>query len=247
MRASSGFLLGFIFLRLSGAFLAIGTLGFAFFVGAVVNNVPLFQGREGIFLPPNAVFGLALGDTGFYLTTVGVLAATTGFIFLLVHSAVGRAFMALRDSEKAAESCGVNRVLYRTVAFSISAAITGMAGALNAHLTSYVSAEDYRNIWYSVDILVATVIGGSRQIMGPYLGGAFIVMVPFFLEEMADFAFILKGVVLILILLLAPAGIADLLARPVRAWRNGKLARIRSAYRPGPVEFARGQGAGGSR
>ena len=230
-----GFLLGLIFLRLSGAFLAIGTLGFAFFVGAVINNVPIFHGREGIFLPTNQVFGIVLGDRGFYLTSLAILAATTAFIFLLIHSAIGRALMALRDSEKAAESYGVNRVLYRTIAFAISAGITGMAGALNAHLTNYVSAEDYRNIWYSVDILVATVIGGSRQIMGPYIGGAFIVMVPFFLEEMADFAFILKGVVLIVVLLLAPAGVADVLARPIRSWRTHKLALVRGSAQSRPT------------
>jgi ABC-type branched-subunit amino acid transport system permease subunit len=221
-----GFALGLIFLRLSGAFLAIGTLGFAFFVGTIVNNVPVFHGRDGIFIEKNHILGFALADRGFYLVALGTLALTTLFIFCLVNSAVGRALMALRDAEKAAESCGVNRLLYRTLAFALSAAITGIAGALSAHLTGYVSAEDYKNIWYSVDILVATVVGGSALMMGPFVGGAFIVMVPFFLEEMADFAFILKGAVLIAVLLLAPAGVADLLARPIRAFRRRKLEKI---------------------
>ena len=66
MSALIGFLLGLIFLRLSGAFMAIGTLGFAFFVGTVANNVPLFEGREGIFLPPNRVLGIEIeGTAGF--------------------------------------------------------------------------------------------------------------------------------------------------------------------------------------
>ena len=76
----------------------------------------------------------------------------------------------------------------------------------------------------------------SAFLMGPFIGGFFVVMVPFFLEELADFAFILKGVVLIAVLLLAPAGIADLLARPFRAMRRRQLeqAQIRSGNEAGP-------------
>jgi len=84
----------------------------------------------------------------------------------------------------------------------------------------------FADIWYSVDFLVATVVGGSAMMMGPFVGGVFIVMVPFFLEELADFAFIFKGVVLIGVLILAPAGIAGVLARPVQAWRARKLKAL---------------------
>ncbi len=218
-----GFALGLVFLRLAGAFMAIGTLGFAFFIGAIVNNVPIFEGRTGISLPPNTVFGFEIDDFGFYYVALVALALTTLFVHSLIRSGVGRAFKALRDSEKAAESSGVNRLLYRTLSFSISAFITGMAGALNGLIVNYVSAEVYADIWYSVDILVAAVVGGSAMLFGPFLGGFFVAMVPFFLEELADFAFILKGVVLIAVLVLAPVGVAEVVARPFRAWRQRKL------------------------
>ena len=223
MAAFIGCLLGLIFLRLSGAFMAIGTLGFAFFVGTIVNNVPLFEGREGISLPPNRIMGMEIEDVGFFFVSLLVLALTTLFIHFLVRSGVGRAFMALRDSEKAAESAGVNRVFYRTLAFSVSAFITGVAGVLNAHIVNYVSAEVYADIWYSVDILVAAIVGGSAVLMGPIIGGIFVVMVPFFFEELADFAYVLKGVVLVGVLILAPAGIADVLAQPFRAMRRRRM------------------------
>ena len=218
-----GFALGLVFLRLAGAFMAIGTLGFAFFIGSVVNNVPIFEGRTGISLPPNTVFGFEIDDFGFYYVALVTLALTTLFVYSLVRSGVGRAFKALRDSDKAAESSGVNRLLYRSLSFSISAFITGMAGALNGLIVNYVSAEVYADIWYSVDILVAAVVGGSAMLFGPFVGGLFVAMVPFYLEEFADFAFILKGVVLIAVLLLAPAGVAEIVSRPVRAWRQRKL------------------------
>lgn len=223
MSALIGALLALVFLRLSGAFMAIGTLGFAFFIGTVVNNVPLFQGRDGILLDDNIVLGMEVGDHGFYYVSLVCLALVTLFIFMLINSGTGRAFMALRDAEKAAMASGVNRLKYRTLAFTISAAITGIAGALNAHVVNYVSAEVYADIWYSVDILMAVVVGGSTVIFGPYLGGFFVVMLPFFLEELADFSFILKGVVLILVLRFAPAGIIELVLRPIKNARRRKL------------------------
>ncbi len=221
-----GCLLGLIFLRLAGAFMAIGTLGFAFFVGAIVNNVPIFEGRDGIQMPHTHLLGMRLGDFGFYYVSLATLALTTAFVYTLLRSPVGRAFRALRDAEKAAESSGVNRLFYRTLAFTISAFLTGVAGVLNANITGYVSAETYGDIWYSVDFLVATVVGGSSALMGPFVGGAFIVMVPFYLEQLADFAFILKGVVLILVLQFAPAGVCDLIARPFRDLRRKQLRRV---------------------
>jgi branched-chain amino acid transport system permease protein len=225
MASFIGMILGLIFLRLGGPFMAIGTLGFAFFVGTIVNNVELFEGRTGISLPPNHFFGTVLDDKGFYYVSVLFLALVTLFIWSLVRSGVGRAFKALRDAEKAAESSGVNRWLYRTLAFSISAFITGIAGALNGLVTLYVSSEVYADIWYSVDILVAAVVGGSATLLGPFLGGTFVAMLPYVLEELADFALILKGVVLIAVLVFAPAGLVAVLARPVQDYRRLKLAR----------------------
>jgi branched-chain amino acid transport system permease protein len=218
-----GMVMGLIFLRLAGPFMAIGTLGFAFFVGTIVNNVGIFEGREGMSLPPNKVFGIEIGDIGFYYVSVVFLALVTLFIFSLVRSSVGRALKSLRDAEKAAQSSGVNRLHYRTLAFTISATITGAAGGLNALIIHFVSSEVYSDIWYSVDILVAAVVGGSAMLMGPIVGGAFVALLPFFLETLADFSFILKGVVLIAVLMFAPAGVCDVLARPFRAWRRRKL------------------------
>jgi branched-chain amino acid transport system permease protein len=231
--ALAGVLLGLVFLRLSGPFMAIGTLGFAFFIGTVVNNVPLFEGREGISLPAmNRLFGIQIGDTGFYYASLAVLALVTLFLYSLLRSPVGRALRALRDSEKAAQSSGVNRLFYRTLAFAISACITGLAGALNGLVTHYVSAEVYGDIWYSVDLLVAVVVGGSSLMMGPFVGGLFVVMLPYFLDQLADFASILKGVVLILVLIFAPAGICELIARPFRALRRRQLAQAGQTSAP---------------
>ena len=222
-----GCVLALVFLRLSGAFMAVGTLGFAFFIGTIVNNIPFFQGRTGISLPANRIFGVEIGDYGFYYVSVVLLALVLLFMYSLTRSGVGRALMALRDAENAAQSSGVNRWGFRTIGFTVSASITGIAGVLSGHYVNYVSSEVYADIWYSADILMASVIGGSAMLMGPLIGGTFVVMVPFFLETMADFSYILKGVALIVVLWVAPLGVAELIGRPFTRRRAKKLAKAR--------------------
>lgn len=215
-----GLFLGIAFLRLAGAFLAIGTLGFAFAIGSIINNWAIFEGREGITLPSNNLLGLKFGDVGLYYFCV----VTMIFVLLLatsiMRSAVGRAFTAIRDSERPAESSGINLRFYKTLSFTISAAITGVAGALFAHHTNYVSSETFGDVWLSVDFLVAVVVGGQASMSGSILGGAFVVLLPYYLAEYNDFAFILKGVILILVLLFAPAGLSSLLGRLYKMTAN---------------------------
>lgn len=222
-----GFVLGIIFLRLSGAFLAIGTLGFAFAIGSILNNWSVFEGREGITLPPNSLWGFKFEDVGLYYFCVITMILLFLFARSLVKSSVGRAFTAVRDSERAAESSGINLRFYKTLSFTISAALTGMAGALFAHHTNYVSSETFGDSWLSVDFLVAVVVGGQASLFGSVLGGAFVVLLPYYLSEYKDFAFILKGVVLILVLLFAPAGLSDLLGRLYKTLAD-KIARGKS-------------------
>ena len=75
-------------------------------------------------------------------------------------------------------------------------------------------------MWYSVDMLMAVVVGGSVAILGPFLGGFFVVMMPFYFEQLADFSFIMKGVVLILVQRFAPAGAVELILRPLKNARR---------------------------
>ena len=211
-----GFALGMICLRLGGAFLAIATLGFALAVGAVLNNWPIFEGREGIKLTRNTFLGMPVQDVGFYYVSLGVMALVMLASWSIMRSGVGRAFIAMRDSERAAEAMGINLRLYKTVSFSISAAMTGAGGVLFAHHNRYVSTETFGDTWLSVDFLTAVVVGGQGSLFGSLLGGGFVVLVPYYLGELRDFAYILSGVALIAVLLFAPDGVAGVLARLLR-------------------------------
>src|SRR5688500_14658929 len=208
--------LGMICLRLGGAFLAIATLGFALAVGAILNNWPIFEGREGIRLSKNTVLGMPVQDVGFYYVSLGVMALVMLASWSIMRSGVGRAFIAMRDSERAAEAMGINLRLYKTVSFSISAAMTGAGGVLFAHHNRYVSTETFGDTWLSVDFLTAVVVGGQGSLFGSLIGGGFVVLVPYYLGELRDFAYILSGVALIAVLLFAPDGVAGVLARLLR-------------------------------
>jgi branched-chain amino acid transport system permease protein len=211
-----GFGLGMICLRLGGAFLAIATLGFALAVGAILNNWPVFEGREGIQLGKNSVLGLAVKDVGFYYVVLVVMALVMLASWSIIRSGVGRAFVAMRDSERAAEAMGIHLRLYKTLAFAISAAMTGAGGVLFAHHNRYVSTETFGDAWLSVDFLTAVVVGGQGSLFGSALGAGFVVLVPYYLGELRDFAYILNGVALIVVLLFAPEGVAGLLSRLFR-------------------------------
>jgi branched-chain amino acid transport system permease protein len=227
-----GFALGIICLRLGGAFLAIATLGFALAVGAILNNWPVFEGREGIQLGKNALFGFAFRDVGFYYVSLAVMGLVMLASWSIVRSAVGRAFIAVRDSERAAEAMGINLRLYKTMAFAISAAMTGVGGVLFAHHTRYVSAETFGSAWLSVDFLTAVVVGGQASLLGSALGAGFVVLVPYYLGELRDFAFILSGLALIAVLLFAPDGAAGVLARGFRAIAGDRRRRTAQAKAP---------------
>ncbi len=230
-----GFALGIICLRLGGAFLAIATLGFALAVGAILNNWPIFEGREGIQLGKNAFLGLQLRDVGFYYVGLVTMALVMLVSWSIVRSAVGRAFLAMRDSERAAEAMGINLRLYKTVSFAVSAAMMGVGGALFAHHNRYVSAETFGSAWLSVDFLTAVVVGGQGSLFGSAIGAAFVVLVPYYLGTMQDFAYILNGVALILVLRFAPDGVAGVLGRALRSMVGPVHRKTPTTAEPAPV------------
>ena len=205
-----GFLLGILTLRISGAFLAISTLGFGFAVSSVITNAGIFQGRTGLTLIKPVFLGIKLSDNGYYYLILGF---TILFILLtisILRSGVGRAFKAMKNSETAAQAMGVNLTFYKTLAFTISAFYAGAAGALYAHQTQYLSAGTF-DFWMSTFFLLAVVIGGLGSILGSVIGAFYIIFIPFLLKDYQDFSTIFMGIVLILVVVFAPEGIAGLL------------------------------------
>ncbi len=143
--AALGLIVGLPALRLKGIYLAIATLAFNVIVEEVITRwESLTGGNSGKHLKPVEVFGLRLdGDAGFYYLCLGLTILSILALMNLLRSPTGRAFVAIRDSEISASCMGVNLAKYKTLSFAISAALTGIGGALYAHKVTFISPEQF--------------------------------------------------------------------------------------------------------
>lgn len=175
-----GFLLGLPALRLEGPYLAIATLGFGLTIMHIIGRWNFFGGRMGIKMPP---LDLGIPGTSYSL----VLKSETGVYYLILVIAVlmvigarnimktrvGRSFVAIRDSDIAAEVIGVNLTLYKTLAFAVSAFYAGIAGGLFGFVLGFFDPFTF-NMILSIVFLVMVVVGGLGSMMGPIAGAALI-------------------------------------------------------------------------
>ena len=218
----AGYLFGRPALKLKGVYLALAT----FTLGVVTPQLLKYKHLEavtggvgGIVLTkPEAPFGLPVdADQWLYLFTLGV----TAVIFLLarnlIESGTGRALRAIRDHDLAAESMGIDNAHYKSMAFAVSAAFTGVGGALFALAVQFV-APDAFTLALSVSLLVGMVVGGIGTLWGALFGAAFILFVPNVAELISkDLAWGVYGVVLIFFVFVMPGGVVGALLK-VRQW-----------------------------
>ena len=172
-----GYLVGLPALRLHGIYLAIATFAFAFIVEEILARWErVTHGNEGLMLKPATFFNMKLGEAGFFYLCVLCLVAAMVVANNIIRSPTGRAFFALRDSETAAKSMGVDPARYKTFAFAVSAAMTGLAGVLYAHKLSFISPEMF-TLTLSIEFIMIVIIGGIASLRGAVLGSIFMIMV----------------------------------------------------------------------
>ncbi|MDH2343875.1 branched-chain amino acid ABC transporter permease [Bradyrhizobium sp. SSUT18] len=183
-----GALVGFPALRLQGIYLVIATISFAFIVEEILARwESVTNGNEGMRIKAVSLFGITVSRDSptFYFLCLAVLVLTIVGTLNLLRSPTGRAFVAIRDSETAARSMGVNVALYKVKSFAISAAITGFAGVLFAHKLSFISPEMF-TLQLSIEFIIVILIGGTFSLHGAVLGAIFIVMIDPFLTYLKD-------------------------------------------------------------
>lgn len=195
-------------LRLSGVYLAMATLAFGEVVRITVLNLDITGGPEGLN-------GIPLVTEGWHI--VLLLALTVYGLTRLRRSKVGRAFEAIKEDEVAARLMGIDVDRYKLLAFVLGAFIAGVAGALNAHFTFFISPREY-GFENAVDILTMTVLGGTSGLFGPMLGATVLALLPELLRFLHDFRSLVNGAVLVLVVLFLPKGIWE--PRRIRAWLN---------------------------
>jgi branched-chain amino acid transport system permease protein len=183
-----GALVGFPALRLTGIYLVIATIAFGFIVEEIAARwESVTNGNDGLRVKAVEFFGLTVSRDGygFYLLCLALLVLVMLAALNLLRSPTGRAFVAIRDSETAARSMGVNLAFYKVTAFSISAAITGLAGCLYAHKLSFISPEMF-TLLLSLEFIIVIIIGGAGSLHGAVLGSIFVVMIDPFLTLLKD-------------------------------------------------------------
>ena len=183
-----GALVGFPALRLTGIYLVIATIAFGFIIEEVAARwESVTNGNDGMRIKQIELFGFTLSRDGysFYYLCLGFLVLVLVLALNLLRSPTGRAFIAIRDSETAAQSIGVNLSVYKVMAFSISAAVTGLAGCLYAHKMSFISPEMF-TLLLSLEFVIVILIGGVGSLHGAVLGSIFVVMVDPFLSYLKD-------------------------------------------------------------
>ena len=210
----AGFLFGIPALRLEGLYLALATFALALAIPQVLKYFEHWTGgSQGIVLAkPAAPFGLPLSpDQWLYLLSLGVLIALFVLARNLLAGRTGRAIMAIRDHPIAAEAMGIDKALYKSLVFGVSAGYTGVAGALSALAIAFV-APDAFNVFLSITFVVGIVIGGLASISGAIFGALFIQFVPNWAQDISKAApWAIYGVFLIVFMYTMPHGIAGAL------------------------------------
>src|SRR3989442_4235152 len=185
--AAAGVLVGLPALRMTGIYLTIATLAFALIIQEVLTHWDAVTGGlKGKAVGKAVIFGISFGGSAaFYFLCLGFLVAGLWLTQNLLRAPTGRAWVAIRDSEIAAQSMGVNVAVYKTMAFAYSAALMGVAGALFAHKISFL-APDIFSVLLSIQLLLMVVVGGLGSLHGAVLGAAFVAMLPVVISEARD-------------------------------------------------------------
>lgn len=222
--AAVALIIGLPTIRLRGLYLAIATLGFGEVVRVIALNMKITNGALGLSGIPSMASSLSgyASDMGL-IDALSLDSQTAGqllmcfvlfvlvvviffFWYRLEHSRVGRAFAAIKADEYAASLSGINVVYYKMMAFLFSAFFAGVAGALYAHATYFISPTDFT--WHKVvDMLLYTVFGGSNVMWGPLLGATVLTIVPESLRSMSEYRDIIYGLMLVALMGFRPDGI----------------------------------------
>ena len=209
-----GFVLALPALRVTGPYLAMVTIAFAFIVQhGTIEWRTLTGGSNGLMgIPPPSIGALIFSEREMAMLAVVLAGASLYAFHRLARSGWGMAMVAVRDAEPAARSIGLNPVIVKTAAFSLSAVFTGLAGGIFAPLLMFVAPDSFP-FSQSILFLFAVIVGGAGWTFGPVVGALVSVVLPELLSGLAEYRLLFFGAALLVILWVAPEGVLGLLAR----------------------------------
>lgn len=192
LSALAGFLVGLPVLRLRGDYLAIATLGFGEIIRVLILNMDFLGGARGLT-------GIA-DYTNFFWVGLCVY-MTLVVICNIIRSTKGRAFLAIREDEVAAEAMGINTTKYKVGAFVIGAFFAGIAGGLLAHQIHYLHTNSF-TFMRSIEIVVMVVLGGMGSVLGCVIAAIVLTILPEFLRFLSQYRMVIYSLILILLMLM---------------------------------------------
>ena len=209
-----GLALGIPCLRLEGLYLAMATLAFGFVVTEAITNLDwLTRGNDGLRVPLARLGPWTFGtDAARYYLAVAVAAAMILAALNVAATRTGRAFLAIRTSEIAAQASGINAAAYKTIAFVLSAFYTGVAGGLFAFVVGFLSPDAF-DVFLSVDFLVMIILGGLGSVLGSVAGAAIVTVLNDSLAGFQAFRPLIFGAIMIICMLFMPGGLAAMTRR----------------------------------
>jgi branched-chain amino acid transport system permease protein len=241
--AAAGMVFGLPSVRLKHLYLTIATLAGQFIIEYVlVQWESLTEGAEGIVVANASLFGLDLGDDRTFYYVIFFFFVVMAWVAVnIVRTRFGRAFIAIRDNDRAAEGMGIPIFRYKLLAFAVSSFYAGFAGALFAYYMMSITPEPF-NLWLSIEIIAMIIIGGLGSITGSVFGAIFIVTLNEVLSHVTEILMNLGtsigvgitiaplrefvfGLAIILFIIFEPKGLAEV-------WRI-----VRSNFRLWPFSY----------
>ena len=230
-----GMLLALPALRVKGPYLAMITIAFSFIVQhAIVEMRGLTGGQNGIMGVAAPSLGIALGGE----RVVALLSLFSAALLFAAYARLSRgtwgaAMRAVKDSETAAESIGLNPLVIKTVAFTVSAMLAGLAGGLFAPLSGFVTPDSF-GFMQSILFMLVVVVGGAGATAGPLAGALVVGLLPELLSALAEYRLLFFGALLLLVLWIAPDGIVGTLRKVLRRLQAPAAQPAWQAVQPGP-------------
>jgi branched-chain amino acid transport system permease protein len=206
-----GVLFGIPVLGVRGDYLAVATMGLGEIVRVIVQSdmaAPLLAGAQGILQIPKPWLGsYELSDpVALFYVTLAASAVAAYFAWRLENSALGRAWMAVRDDEDVAQALGINLVKVKLLAYGLGAAFAGLAGSIFATMLTSIYPSSFQ-LLISINVLALIIVGGMGSLPGVVVGALALVGLPELLREFGEYRYLFYGAVLIIMMRIKPEGL----------------------------------------
>jgi branched-chain amino acid transport system permease protein len=230
LTAAVGLAFGVPCLRLHGLYLTMATLAFGVVITeAILNLDGLTHGADGLRVPPARLGPWPLAtDAARYYLVVSVAVVLTAAAVNLTTTRTGRAFLAIRESEIAAEASGVEVARYKTIAFGLSAFYTGVAGGLFAFVVGFLSPDAF-DVFLSVDFVVMIIVGGLGSVPGSIIGATVVTVLNDSLAGFQNYRPLVFGAILVACMLFMPGGVTRTLAAVTARSRRTSMRSLITA------------------